>query len=682
MNTFKKSLLISIFAIIGLSTSAQTYNLELYKNGVVSQSIPVERVDSIKVRQSLSTPQSVTAAINGQTIQVSWGSIEKASTYEVYRSSDNVSYSSIASGITGTSYIDNSPLSGMNYYKVQAHSSGDDDSSALSSPAMVNYTGTVVASGLYMGIIGFNDEIANKTKNISALNTSTKSGFTGFVSNLTTNNDGTVLYYAVDNAITKLSQTSLPTDLIKASIVTFTDGLDVGSTAISDYGTGSEYLSAIQNRLQSVRIQNNPITAYSIGFKGKDINSATEARFENNLKNLASKDENMYQTNTFSELNGIFQEIANQLITTTYNQTITLTTPAPEDGQKIRFTFDIADNTSGDAANSQMYIEGVYTKSDCSLKNVVYKGVQSSSGSTIVGEKSGLVKVKFTFEGFGKESGEVLDVKNTTILDFRYDAAFEVWQKNTEFSGSDNVTSTEHIKSAVVMLVLDCSGSMGSDFATLQTYANNFIETLVNGMQSSESGSGSGTGTGGGSSDTGSLNGHEYVDLGLPSGLKWATCNVGAASPEKDGDYFAWGETTTKSEYTSSNSATYGKSMTDISGNAAYDAARANWGGTWRLPTSAEIDELINNCTWTWTTQGGHKGYRVTGPNGNSIFLPAAGYRNESSLLYAGSYGSYWSSTPRESGTNSSYELCFDSGGRSRGSYSRYCGRSVRPVSD
>ena len=117
--------------------------------------------------------------------------------------------------------------------------------------------------------------------------------------------------------------------------------------------------------------------------------------------------------------------------------------------------------------------------------------------------------------------------------------------------------------------------------------------------------------------------GHEYVDLGLS--VKWATCNVGASKPEEYGDYFAWGETSTKEEYTEENSLTYGKKMSDIAGNAQYDAARANWGGSWRMPTEYEWQELIDKCKWEWGKVTGVKVNKVTGPNGNSIFLPAAG---------------------------------------------------------
>ncbi|MDE6012131.1 MAG: hypothetical protein K2G91_05280, partial [Prevotella sp.] len=179
------------------------------------------------------------------------------------------------------------------------------------------------------------------------------------------------------------------------------------------------------------------------------------------------------------------------------------------------------------------------------------------------------------------------------------------------------------------------------------------------------------------------INGHEYVDLGLPSGVKWATCNVGASSPSDYGDYFAWGEITTKSEYTRENSKTYDKKNGDISGNFQYDAARSNWGGSWRLPSKAEFEELIDKCTWTWTSQGIHSGYKVVGSNGNSIFFPAAGCRDGSSLYYAGGRGYYWSSTPDEDYTNNAYFLCFRSGDHSadwNGGHGY--GHSVRPVSD
>ena len=178
------------------------------------------------------------------------------------------------------------------------------------------------------------------------------------------------------------------------------------------------------------------------------------------------------------------------------------------------------------------------------------------------------------------------------------------------------------------------------------------------------------------------INGHEYVDLGLPSGLLLATCNVGANSPEAYGDYFAWGETETKSEYTEENSVTYGRQMNDISGNAQFDAATANWGDGWRMPTKAEMQELLEKCTFEWTTENGVYGQNVTGPNGNSIFLPASGECLGESFSNCG-YSTYsWISTPCDGNSNASEKLiCHYNVHYAIGLSMRYDGITIRPVS-
>ena len=182
----------------------------------------------------------------------------------------------------------------------------------------------------------------------------------------------------------------------------------------------------------------------------------------------------------------------------------------------------------------------------------------------------------------------------------------------------------------------------------------------------------------------GEIAGHYYVDLGLPSGVKWATCNVGASSPEDYGDYFAWGETSPKAEYTWENSVTFGEQMSDISGNAQHDAATANWGGSWRMPTNDEMQELVDHCEWEWTEVNGVNGSRVIGPNGSCIFLPAAGARGGSSLYDDGDHGYYWSSTPDDGGDdNSAFYLGFDNGyGLVFWYGNRYDGMTVRPISE
>ena len=190
--------------------------------------------------------------------------------------------------------------------------------------------------------------------------------------------------------------------------------------------------------------------------------------------------------------------------------------------------------------------------------------------------------------------------------------------------------------------------------------------------------------------------GHEYVDLGLS--VKWATCNVGASSPEEYGGYYAWGETEEKDNYDWStykwckgSDDTITKYCTDSSYGTVDnktvldpedDVAHVKWGGTWRMPTEAEQDELRKKCTWTWTTQNGVKGYKVTSPNGNSIFLPAAGYRGGTEVSYRGSSGYYWSSSLYSSRSYNAYDLRFSSGFHYWRYDYRYLGHSVRPVCD
>lgn len=180
---------------------------------------------------------------------------------------------------------------------------------------------------------------------------------------------------------------------------------------------------------------------------------------------------------------------------------------------------------------------------------------------------------------------------------------------------------------------------------------------------------------------TGTLNGHDWVNLGLPSGTLWATCNVGAGAPEECGNYYAWGETAVKENYTQENSTAYGKVMDDIGGNARYDVARAEWGDVWRMPTYEELQELVDNCVWEWMTQNGMKGYRVTGKNGNSIFLPAAGWRSGVVQYYKGVNGIYWCSTPYVgSNYGNAYRMDFGNGYQRTSHSARYDGISVRPV--
>ncbi|MBQ7279347.1 MAG: hypothetical protein IJR13_01300 [Bacteroidales bacterium] len=191
-----------------------------------------------------------------------------------------------------------------------------------------------------------------------------------------------------------------------------------------------------------------------------------------------------------------------------------------------------------------------------------------------------------------------------------------------------------------------------------------------------------------------------WVDLGLPSGLLWATCNVGATKPEDYGDYFAWGETQPKRTYTWGNYKYYrsddnGDGFTKYCPKSSYgyngyhdnlftlqssdDAAAANVPGS-RMPTRAEWEELGENCTWKWITLNGVNGMCVTGPSGKSLFLPAAGNRLGDETDGVGYDGYYWSSSLNEDYPRLAWYLDFYSDGRSMHYYNRTYGFSVRPV--
>ena len=189
---------------------------------------------------------------------------------------------------------------------------------------------------------------------------------------------------------------------------------------------------------------------------------------------------------------------------------------------------------------------------------------------------------------------------------------------------------------------------------------------------------------------SGSANGHGYVDLGLASGILWATCNVGASTPEGYGDYFAWGETQLKEVYNWDSYKYYnGTSFTKYNESDGFivlqpmdDAATANWGSGWRIPTKVEWEELINNTTVTWMTKNGINGWKFTASNGNSLFLPAAGGRLDGELdgTGAGFNGHYWSSSLASYNAQYAWYFTFIWEDYWLKNDTRYPGFSVRPV--
>lgn len=189
---------------------------------------------------------------------------------------------------------------------------------------------------------------------------------------------------------------------------------------------------------------------------------------------------------------------------------------------------------------------------------------------------------------------------------------------------------------------------------------------------------------------TGTINGHSWVDLGLPSGLKWATENVEPTLSIIPNDFYAWGEKNgSKKPYSKKNSLTYGKSeaelrskgIIDASGvlNKEYDVAASEWGTTWRMPTKEEWDELLDNCTCEWTVMFLESGYKITGKNGKYIFLPAEGRKAGERYYRYGEIGFYWSSTIIP-GTEKAWRCHFNESEHKVDWHFRYHGLSIRPV--
>lgn len=255
---------------------------------------------------------------------------------------------------------------------------------------------------------------------------------------------------------------------------------------------------------------------------------------------------------------------------------------------------------------------------------------------------------------------------------------------------SNNTISTLSLKDQVksvnnYVFMLICSSKAGSSYSSSSSssYTSGSSRTGSSGSTSSGyTGSSSSSTTGSSSSShSTSSSSPTMIDLGLS--VKWADRNVGAASSESVGEFFSWGETKSKSEFKRDNYQWFKDNqysnpggLSDISGSS-YDPAKSSFGGSWRMPTEAEIEELITKCTWTWTTTNGVQGYKVTGKNGNSIFLPANGEKTEDHTPT----GSYWSSESNPSAAYFSYILHFEKGKKECVDDLRESFGAIRPVS-
>ena len=324
-------------------------------------------------------------------------------------------------------------------------------------------------SGVYVGIIGFNNALHEK--NIAVLDTSSKGGFDTFIDGLSTAS-GTALYHAVNKAVSSLAAASLPADLTNVSIVTFTDGLDNASIDLDEsFNTVNDYRDHVNNRIKNDKIRTLSINAYSIGVQGNDVSNETE--FTAGVKAMASNDANYSGLDNMDALNDKLAEIAASLYSVSSTQTISLTIPGGyDDGTIMRFTF------AGDAAASSTYIQGTYKRDGTvrRLDNVTYVGM-TGEGTSITGVRDGIF-VTFTFNVGSTGSGVPTDnIKHWT-------GTLSDLSINSEFDGTSSVETTTERKSAAIILVLDCSNSLGTeDFAAVKAAAKEFIDILNDGQE-------------------------------------------------------------------------------------------------------------------------------------------------------------------------------------------------------
>ena len=325
---------------------------------------------------------------------------------------------------------------------------------------------------VYLGIVGFNQDLY--VKYLDVLAQSTAGLYTSYVSNLE-RKDGTLLYYAVDRALNILSSTDFPTPLSSVNLVTFTDGLDQGSLMMNgNYYTDEQYLNAVNNRIHNTTVKGLPVTAYSLGMRGSDVSDYTQ--FQNNLKKLASSADNAFEVSSMSDVSTRLQEISDRIISISNRQTFSFKIPGQSNGTLIRFTFD-----GYSPENSKMYIEGTFNLANRSLTNVTYHGIKATSGSYIQGTQNGIF-VTFTFTGMQREDGNGL-IPQSYIREYYKSVGSSSWQQNSEFSPSNNTQTTVTHSGAVIMLVLDCSNSLGSQFSNMKSYAQNFINRVANNTQ-------------------------------------------------------------------------------------------------------------------------------------------------------------------------------------------------------
>ena len=515
---------------------------------------------------------------------------------------------------------------------------------------------------LYVGVVAFNRDVRQMAI------TSDMEAVKAFINEQTNDKDFTAFAYSVSKGNNLFDAPELP-DFDHVFMLNFSDGTD----NYSNMKWGEEGRMVAPNVVYDTArydlLQRAGLNSYAIGF-GNDVG------FGEKMKKVVTGSGGYYNAKSSNDLQSTFNEIAKSMLASAKN-VLLKTNPGYYSGYYKYFRFKFtAEGGYTDVIYAQM--DGTPTTGYTLAISKIDNGYAyfDAPAKGVVDDETGKVHIPLNNLKFVKD-GKELQYKYTIEVSFDGELYYEDVEEAS--------TAEEIGKRIAVVLVLDCSTSMGDAFAPMKAAAVDFIKTMEH-MDVENP-------------DIPQTGNHEYVDLGLS--VKWATCNVGATKPEEYGDYFAWGETQPKSTYSWSTYRWFNGADNIIikynnggiyGGNVDYkttlelgdDAARANWGGSWRMPTDAELTELCEQCTWTWTTQNGVYGYKVTskksGYTNKSIFLPAAGFRDDSSLNYAGSLGYYWSSSLDSGYPNYAWGVYFYSDFVRRLTINRFVGFSVRPV--
>ena len=338
---------------------------------------------------------------------------------------------------------------------------------------------TPTTEGIYLGIIGFNNKLY--TKEIKLLNSDSEYEFIDFIDSLTADNL-TGLYYADYQALKKLNAYQQPPKLKNVALVTFTDGLDNYSLSDSqtnpeNYGSKVAYRTALHNKIISEAIHGKSVAAYTIGLKGNDVQD--DAEFRDNLYKLASSNNNAFQVSNMNEVTQRFKQIADSLYSTSTSVNIKLDVPPGyEEGTQIRFTFDIT--ASGNPSQSTRYISATYKRTTNSriLDNITYGGLaQGRTSIESFDKQNGFFR--FPFEDLKDLQGNPISQSNLNKVLLWHKSSNGVWERETEFVPDNSIITEEDKNSALIMLVLDCTTSLGNDFSKMQTAAEKFVHTLA-----------------------------------------------------------------------------------------------------------------------------------------------------------------------------------------------------------